>query len=232
MSEPTFEDYLHLLATAPKPEIRANAAWRLGRTRHPSVVLPLVKAATDESALVRTRVMEALGGLRDGVIIAPLASALRDEDADVRVMAARSLGAIANMQALEPLLATLNDPNSEVRSEVAQALGAVPSDQASAPLAHILIADDDPTVRHFAKQSLGRIGGDSVIDVLLPELETYKDNAGILIDLIEVLTHIYARRALPAIQQFTQHPDTDVQATVAWACNLLTKANPASGRHS
>jgi HEAT repeat protein len=194
--------------------------------------MPLVKAASDESGLVRTRVMEALGGLRDSVIIAPLINALRDEDADVRVMAARSLGAIGNMQALEPLLIALNDTHSEVRSEVAQALGAVPDDRASTPLAQILIADDDPTVRHFAKQSLGRIGGDSVIDILLPALETHQDSVGILIDLIEVLAHIYARRALPNIQQFAQHPDTDLQATVAWACNLLTKANPASGRHT
>lgn len=95
MSELTFEDYLRNLRDHPDEGVRANAAWRLGRTRDHRCLAALLAAASDPSPAVRARVMEALGSRREPEVTPAIAQGLHDADPDVRAMAARAAALMA-----------------------------------------------------------------------------------------------------------------------------------------
>ncbi len=118
----------------PNPEVRAAAAWSLGRG--------------DPAARARS--------------VLTLVGALRDASEAVRVEAARSLavaGTAERPHVAPALFATLGDSREHVRWAAAQALFKIglraPEDVA--PLAHVL-ENADPYVRGFAAFSLGEMG--------------------------------------------------------------------------
>ena len=59
--EPTLDDYIQQLLHDPKPSVRQNAAFILGRQRDMRVIASLLQAANDTDATVRMRVVESLG---------------------------------------------------------------------------------------------------------------------------------------------------------------------------
>jgi HEAT repeat protein len=71
--------------------VRANAAWVLGRIKDKKAVEPLIKAARDRSAKVRSYAALALGKLGDEKAVPVLNAALNDTNRDVRLTARQAL---------------------------------------------------------------------------------------------------------------------------------------------
>jgi HEAT repeat protein len=224
MADLTLDDYIRLLAQDPNADIRANAAWMLGRMRDMRTLVPLLARVNDDSALVRARVMESLGVHKTEQVQDALIHGLQDADADVRLMAAQSCGTAEQHGTIANLLTLLQDENAGVRAESAQALGLLFAQEAIPALTNTLIHDTDSTARHYARQSLTQMGGQAVTDAILPNLETFKDDAGILLDLIEVLAHIYAKPAIPALRALLTHSDDGVKEMAKWALGLIDKS--------
>lgn len=222
--EPTLEDFIFRLQHDPDPEVRRNAAWLLGRQRDQRINEPLLAAIDDDNASVRVRVAEALGTIKDDQRVTPaLIALLGDADTDVRARAARSLGFLADARALQPLQQLLTDAEVAVRAEVAEALGqgALRDESSIDALLRCLIEDADRNTRHYAAQSLVNIGTEPVVSALIAALKQYDDDAGILIDLIEVLGKIGDSAATDALAQLQQHTDEDVQTMANWALSVL-----------
>jgi HEAT repeat protein len=222
MPELTFEHYLkNLTNPLSTADVRANAAWQLGRLHDARATAPLLAAAQDPAANVRARVMEALGTRREEGVTQALLAGLDDEDDDVRAMAVRSLGAVQAAESSSALIKALGDPSPTVRAEAAQALGHVLSDDCAEPLVAAFIDDDDSVVRHFARQAITRLGGENTLAALLRALEQHRDDAAIVIDIIEVLAMLHARHTRPVIAGFSDHPDEHVRAVASWALSRL-----------
>lgn len=218
----TTQDYIERLKNDPKPDVRRNSAFRLGRDRSPTVVEPLLDALNDTDETVRVRVAEALGTRDEAQVVPPLLTTLaNDADADVRRTAAKSLGYIADERAVDGLIAALDDDNADVRASAAEALGNFTLENVAAPLVKIFLHDDDDNTRYFAKQSLTTVKSPAIVTALLDNLQSQTD-AKLIMELVEVLAQIGDSRALSAIQALTSHEDDDVQATAEWAVGVLS----------
>lgn len=224
MSDLSFEDYLHNLRHHPDEGVRANAAWRLGRTRDHRCLQALLDAVHDPSATVRARVMEALGGRREPEVIPALAQGLDDPDADVRAMAARAAALIAPTELTPRLYDLLGDPSERVVEEAIQALAYSEHHEVGPRLIRQLRqhAEND-TLRYFLRQALKRRGGAETCDAARALLSDAAAPSAILCDLLEVLAFVRASDAdiRAAVDALTAHPDEAVREMAQWALSQL-----------
>jgi len=222
MKELTFEDYLRNLRDHPDEGVRANAAWRLGRTRDHRCLQALLDAAADPSAVVRTRVMEALGSYREPAVAHAIERGLCDDDPDVRAMAARA-SALSAASTLTPrLLALLDDPSEQVVEEAVQALAYSDDPQVGPRLIDMLRRHaDHEMLRYLLRQALKRRGGAETVNAALTLLADPDVPPAILCDALEVLAHVQDASARPAVQALTQHPDEAVREMAQWALTQL-----------
>ncbi|MBL7134198.1 MAG: HEAT repeat domain-containing protein, partial [Phycisphaerae bacterium] len=88
---------------------------RLGLSKDPRVVVPLIEALSDDDSDVRKAAAKALGRLSDKRAVKPLVKALSDDEYYVRGAAAKALGQLGDKRAVVPLIEALADDNSRVR---------------------------------------------------------------------------------------------------------------------
>lgn len=216
--EPSLEEYIHQLSHDPKPSVRQNAAFILGRWRDLRVVPPLIAAVQDEDPGVRMRAVEALGVWKHmPETVQAVIPALGDADEAVRSQAARALGLMQDVDAVPALLEALNDTSVAVRAKTAEALGVLAQPAAIMALLRALIEDDDSGVRYFAQESLVQIGGAAVRESVSEAIQQYYDEPGILIDLISVLAKLRDSRNIEVLRPLLAHPHEDVTAMAQWA---------------
>lgn len=115
---------------------------------------------------VRYIVAGALGAIGESSAVPVLVSGVRDPSDVVRIWTVGALGSIGRepQVSVPALVAALKDSNDMVRSKAAEVLGAFGKEAASAVEALNKAAREDPDqrVRNMARQSLRRIGPDSV----------------------------------------------------------------------
>lgn len=129
---------------------------RIGDQRATGPLIDLLSRAEPEIAYV---IVRALGKLRDPMAVDPLIRCLDSPDRWLRQGAAWALGEIGDPKAVEPLIGHLADSREKVRSEIAQAIGKLGDDDAVAGLERFIIGEDDPEVRHSARQAIKMIQG-------------------------------------------------------------------------
>jgi HEAT repeat protein len=177
----------------------ADVLQLLRRSAAPAVPA-LIRAANDESVLLRRSAVVTLGavGQAAGVAVPALADlVLFDESAEVRDLAATALGQVG-AEAAPALRALLSDVDVEVRRRAARALGEMGPTAASAldALAHAA-RDDNALVRVRSLEAMWRIARD-------------------------------AERVLPGALQELQHEDRDVRLGAATLLESLgTRARSA-----
>ena len=139
---------------------------RLGKSKAPRAVEPLIKALNDGAWPVSAA--EALGKSGDTRAVKPLIRALRERDEDVRQEAAKALGKLCDTRAVEPLIGALNDRDKDVCQEAAKALGNLGDGRAVEPLIKAL--EDKESFARMAAEALGNLGDTRAFEPLIKAL--------------------------------------------------------------
>lgn len=135
-----------LYSVARDQQTRAEALRRIGRSRSPLAVTPLVRALSHVSHEVRAEAARGLGEGQFEEAVEPLVEALEDRRSDIRPEAAQALGKIGADYVAGSLLRALHDEDPRVRTSAALALGEVGGQQAQDALLQALEHVDDPTL--------------------------------------------------------------------------------------
>jgi len=166
-----------LLAEATRakhPAVRKYAAAELGKIESEEAARILVEAINDESADVRTEIIDSLGkiGEKARLAVAAIGEALlNDPQPVVREAAAAALMAIKDKDSTSSLIDALcQDLSWEVRAKAAKALGNIGATEAVSTLLKALYADPEPAVRREAAWALGQTGDRSTIPMLSDRL--------------------------------------------------------------
>jgi HEAT repeat protein len=162
-----------------KPEVRAEAARKLGDSKEKKAVPALIKALADENWSVRIEAGKALGAIVHPAAIEPLAATLaylpkaakaRRGGSDKGFEAAQyealatALGR-QGLPAVTPLLRLLRSDDNEARRWAAHALALIKDPRTVPPLAERL-DDSRSEVRKAAARALGEIGDPSALSPL------------------------------------------------------------------
>ena len=152
---------------------RADVILALGLLKSPAAVDALVTIAknTDEDKVRRMYAADSLGKIGDARALPVLRDMFAEPDALIRLYATSAIARFSLDEAFPNLIQGLRDENVKVREQSAQGLGQSLSAAQAATAVPILSfkAESDPekTVRLAAIKSLGVIGGDSAMALLL-----------------------------------------------------------------
>ncbi|MCE5216400.1 MFS transporter [bacterium] len=135
-----------LYSVARDNEARAEALRRLGRTKSPLALTPLVRGLRHVSHEVRSEAAKGLGEGQFAEAVEPLVEALEDKRSDIRPEAAEALGKIGHRAVAGPLLKALEDDDPRVRMSAALALGDVGGQDAQDALLQALRENVDPAL--------------------------------------------------------------------------------------
>ena len=121
------------------PEVRREAALRLGDIGNPEAADHLLAALQDENARARAGATYALGNLKEKRAVDSLLRLLKDPDPDVRTAAVTALGRVGDASTIEPISLLLLDRNKEVRDRSVVTLRRFPDPRGMRVLVHHLV---------------------------------------------------------------------------------------------
>ncbi len=154
---------------SPDPQVRADAAKRLGELRDRVAVPKLVTLLKDSVPLARFEAALALGKIGAPEAVEPLFEiANRDEREDVALAGTKALGDIGP-KATEALIRLLGSPRAVVRLTAARGLGRMRAVAAVERLIQLL-DDGDRNVRKAAISALRRIGDQRGMEAITRKL--------------------------------------------------------------
>ncbi len=149
--------------------VRISAIVALGFIKDIKSVKAIVDVMKKDSEKgVKISAAQVLGVLGDKGAVKPLITELSNDDKRVRAQAARSLGKIGAEEAVGPLIDVLdnNKESSRVRKYSIEALGEIKTAKSVKKLKAILKVDDQ-VMAVLAAVSLGKLGEDDGLDVVL-----------------------------------------------------------------
>jgi HEAT repeat protein len=221
--------------------VRANAAWALGRIKDPRAVDDLITTLIDADPSIEKNAAGALVSIGTPAIepliatlkdtnetlrgnaadvlasigapaVAPLIAALKDADFNVRTYSALALGEIKDPRAVEPLVAALKDTQADVRTNAAWALGEIKDPRAIEPLSAAL-KNEDHRVREDAAYGLGQIKDPRAIE---PLIAAFKDTGSqVRINVAWALAEIRDPRAFESFIAGLKDKDPTVRGNSA-----------------
>ncbi len=160
----------------PAPPVRREALLALGRSGAAFAFARIAGGLEDPVDEVRSAAIEALGRLARPEVVPLLATQLDSKDTGRRVAAVRALCRTGIDEALPPVLLALRRDGSEVVRSVAASEIARLGMKALPGVSRIVMdAKEMPEVRALAVETLVRIGGDHVVDVLRALLQDPDD---------------------------------------------------------
>jgi HEAT repeat protein len=182
----------------------------IGSSRMAQLIKPLLR---DERPLVRESAARIAGyfGYEDCADL--LLECCNDEDERVRKAAVEHLPYLDDERVLQILENKLYRDTPRVRAAAASAFGKLEADDT--PL-RVSLRDDDPWVRYFAAQSLGRLGHPESVSALIEVVQSDSFNH-VRIAALEALGTIGGREAIEAITSQLRSQDRDVARTAAKA---------------
>ncbi len=184
------------------PDAHGYAIRKLGETKHPSAVDPLIRVLITEHSYPAANALANIGT----PAIKSLEAALKSEDRQVRRVALTALDNISDLRATDSLVLGLRDEDPGLRSLSASALGRKQDPRALGPLAEVL-RDEDPAVRKWAVKSLGDIKstGHHPVEGILPLLKDADKD--VRISTIETLGKLQDVRAVQPLVEIVKESD-------------------------
>ncbi|MBD3271860.1 MAG: hypothetical protein GF384_04900 [Elusimicrobia bacterium] len=145
------------------PATRTAAVQQLGQSNDQKAVDPLIDKLQDPNPNVRGAVVDALGELRAKKAKNKIAAILTsDSEGEVRQLAAIALRTIGDDSIQKPLITALNDTHIGTQLEAIKTAGSLRLQGTSDALIPKL-TDDNPTVREYAVEALGKINDKKAI---------------------------------------------------------------------
>ena len=188
---------LNRLLLEDKKEVRIKVAWALGKIADPRSVEVLVKSLNDTEWEVRRNAVRALGELMALEEMSSLVKMLEDIHWEVRAEAVVVLEYLGWVPATKKervliliakekwedifeldeldedlLIVFLQDSECEIKSKISWILGELQSSSAVEPLYQLLLKDKYQEVKENAAIALGKIGGQSVLNLLQDALKS------------------------------------------------------------
>ncbi|MFC1462895.1 HEAT repeat domain-containing protein, partial [Verrucomicrobiota bacterium] len=162
-------DTIQLIADLEKtePKARVNAAIRLGHSRDPAAVEPLIKCLGDIRTDVKKAVIEALAIIADPRASQPLGAFLgkAGTDTELQRLAADALGKIGGQGGVPALIQALGSEDEGVVYAAAHSLGQIGGDAALNALANAVKAEQQH-LRRAAASALGEIPGERTREIM------------------------------------------------------------------
>jgi len=159
------------------PEVRRDAVVRLGQTRDPRALEPLILALQDEDSSVKIEAMTCLGRLKDPRAIEPLVKALDVSKyrSNSFMFAGQALAEIGE-PAIESVIAALKNGNPGLQMGAACAFRFLKNSRAVEALITAL-KDENPSVRRCAACALGSQKDPRAAEPLIRVLEEDKTDS-------------------------------------------------------
>lgn len=204
-------------------QVRVSAASRLGYTRRPDAVAPLVELASDLSSRVRSMVAYALGRLGHEAAKPALLALLHDADRHVRERAVEALGSVGGTAAVDALIAVAIDQDSRLRVQAAKSLPkAIGSDPRAAEQIRVLARDSEASVRAATLSGLASAdGASSQWAPLLHQMEGDPDPM-VRQRVAVVARHLAPNDARRILRGYADDPDQTVRRIAATELARLT----------
>lgn len=141
----------------------------------PANLAQLLETLSDPAPVVRRETAFVLGELGGETTILALGRLAADPNADVRLIAVDALAKIGGPQAIQALVQTAHDDNELVRARAVHALGRLARGEEGPEvkpiretLARIQEEDASAYVRDAAREALGALEGEEIIEVSAP----------------------------------------------------------------
>ncbi|MDQ6652844.1 MAG: HEAT repeat domain-containing protein [Acidobacteriota bacterium] len=226
-------------------EERRAAVTLLGAMHHPEASRLAVSALKDSSAIVRATAAASILSLPVEESAANLIPLLNDKDEFVRREAAFALGKTRSPTAVSFLIERLlNDKKDEVRGAAAVALGQIKAAAAVSPLASVLNRQDgltsskrkqkrkkpqDAFLLRAAARSLGQIGSNAGLAVLIAVLQDEKAEDDVRRESASALGVIGDPSALPALREALTARDPYLSEAADKAIRNILRSKTRSG---
>ena len=171
--------------------VRAKVAWALGKIKDKRAVAPLIKQLKDDSGAVRKSIIRALGELwaleskpvlvallldnnwearsESAVVLEYMGWKPSDKTENVLLLIAKEKWAeIVKLEKfnIDILVRFLGDSDTEIRKQITWSLGEIGNPKAIQPLYDLMMTEDIHDVIKTAAESLGKIGGEKVMNLL------------------------------------------------------------------
>jgi len=214
--------------------VRLMAIRKLGESKNPRAVKPLIAALKDDDEDVREAAEGALERIDPNwtksetakEAVPTFIEGLKDTSSAVREVAAERLGRIGGARALEALVGALEDDSSGVRKAVEKGLERIDPDWTKSETAKEAVPtfieglkDTSSAVREAAAEGLGRINDRRAFDPLLGAL---KDEVrDVRKAAVEALSRINDRRAFDALLGALEDADREVRRAAARALDQI-----------
>jgi len=148
-----FVDIIITMLRDEDTEVRADAAFMLGKLRDKEAIKPLRSLLFDKRSIVRAQAAAALCSIGGPEAIKQLINASKDAAISVRENAAFALGETGDSIAVQPLISLLRDKIISVRIAAIDALAQI-RDPRAIPSLYSMMKDGDPEVHEHARLSL------------------------------------------------------------------------------
>ena len=163
---PAAESRVTALLSSPRPLVRGQAAFILGRWRSTSAMDRLNNLATTETDTeARVKIITALGEIKNRSSIIPLLSLLAANNESVERAVVHALASIG-YPAIKPLSYNLASPEPLKRANAARALGLI-GDTLCLNDLKSLLSDKDTRVRVAVAEAFGSINLNDAIEALI-----------------------------------------------------------------
>lgn len=152
-----------------------------------------------------------------------LVAALADDDDKVREAAIYGLPLIEDPKAVSALLDCTVHPEPRTRGAVMRALGQTLAAPSVVTALRAGLRDEDPWVRYYACQSLGRLRVDAAVDEVI---ERVHDGSGqVRIAAVEALARLAGDRAAAALEAAARSEDPDLRRAALVGLGLARRTN-------
>lgn len=166
-----FSDLIISMLKDDDAEVRADAAFMLGRMRERKAIRSLKTLLYDKRSFVRAQAADALCNIGGEEAVQHLISASQDANINVRENAAYALGETGDTVAVQPLLSLLRDKMTSVRIAAISALSQI-KDPRAIPYLYSMLKDEDPQIRESAEIALKK---HTDIPILINSLDNKKE---------------------------------------------------------
>ena len=182
-----------------------------------------VAAARSPNPIVRRSALRILAYFGDNRALQPILEALNDQDARVREAALQGLPYLEDKRALDALFQASKSEDRRTRAVAMRSLGYVPKgNERVYSLLLKGLADEEPWVRYYACQSLGRQAYGPAAHALGERLA---DAAGqVRVAAVEALSHLDSGEAHDALRRASASSDVEVKRAALLGLGMVQRS--------